>query len=594
MKIKQVHIQNFRGISDLTIYPKKNNLLIGANGAGKSSVLMAVRYCLTGAGDASYIKNGADALSVSMEMEDGTITQRIRTRSNTICKLNGKQTTNARLSEFLQNRYQLSGKVFNIISSAKMIKAMDSKDMASFLFELMPITVPLETILSYCNEIAPLGEEETDKITSLFATKKDIGIKEITTAYQDAFDDRRLAKREAKYLLPKTQVEIAPVTHPRAELEAMLEEVMKQEVSFNNYQKDFKNYEAILADRKKALANKERYKNEYRELENITKPRSADLQSIASIIETNEDFIKTNTETLARLKSNIAFDKKALDGLNTSVCPLSPKLVCNTDKSSIKNELQENIDANTKHLDRLEGSINKSKQVVEDNKALLSKLESAMALAEKRENLKKLIDSITIPTLPEKPEKPQGVDFEEEKRKINRELKDLSLHEEKEKNIRLLQEKEHEIQVLETVVKVLEVKSLQNKLLTRALNLFETHCNEQAKKLKQNMAIKFDNANGITIKAQTKLGAGFTDMNSLSSGEKIVVIFLLMDLISSITGNKILMMDSLDKMDAESFSKLAELVKKSGDRFDHTFMATVDHKDLLDRIPFDYEEVLYL
>ncbi|MEA3031422.1 MAG: putative ATP-dependent endonuclease of the family [Sphingomonadales bacterium] len=47
MLLTKVHIQNFRGIADLSIPFGPYVVLIGANNAGKSSVLDAIRYCLT-------------------------------------------------------------------------------------------------------------------------------------------------------------------------------------------------------------------------------------------------------------------------------------------------------------------------------------------------------------------------------------------------------------------------------------------------------------------------------------------------------------------------------------------------------------------
>lgn len=49
MKIKQLHIQNFRGIKELEItsVDPQLNVIVGVNGAGKSSVLDSISFCLS-------------------------------------------------------------------------------------------------------------------------------------------------------------------------------------------------------------------------------------------------------------------------------------------------------------------------------------------------------------------------------------------------------------------------------------------------------------------------------------------------------------------------------------------------------------------
>ncbi|MBN9290727.1 MAG: AAA family ATPase, partial [Hyphomicrobium denitrificans] len=47
MFLESIHIQNFRGIEDLTLELDDFCVLIGENNAGKSTVLDALRLCLT-------------------------------------------------------------------------------------------------------------------------------------------------------------------------------------------------------------------------------------------------------------------------------------------------------------------------------------------------------------------------------------------------------------------------------------------------------------------------------------------------------------------------------------------------------------------
>ena len=48
MKIGHIRITDFKGVRKFQMTPAKVNILVGANGTGKSSVLQAIRYGITG------------------------------------------------------------------------------------------------------------------------------------------------------------------------------------------------------------------------------------------------------------------------------------------------------------------------------------------------------------------------------------------------------------------------------------------------------------------------------------------------------------------------------------------------------------------
>lgn len=48
MKIKEISIRGYRGITEMTLNPERINVFIGECGSGKSSVLEALRFALGG------------------------------------------------------------------------------------------------------------------------------------------------------------------------------------------------------------------------------------------------------------------------------------------------------------------------------------------------------------------------------------------------------------------------------------------------------------------------------------------------------------------------------------------------------------------
>ena len=76
MKIEHVRITNFKKVTDFELNPGKVNIFLGPNGTGKSSILQALRYGLTGNSPQDPIGEGANKAAVEMIFPDiGTLTR---------------------------------------------------------------------------------------------------------------------------------------------------------------------------------------------------------------------------------------------------------------------------------------------------------------------------------------------------------------------------------------------------------------------------------------------------------------------------------------------------------------------------------------
>ena len=85
MKIRQIQIANILGIEALTIEPGNLCVVSGRNGAGKSSVLAAIRCVLSGGHDPDLIRQGAEEGAVTITLADGvTLTKTIRPDKSTL------------------------------------------------------------------------------------------------------------------------------------------------------------------------------------------------------------------------------------------------------------------------------------------------------------------------------------------------------------------------------------------------------------------------------------------------------------------------------------------------------------------------------
>lgn len=76
MRVSKISITNILGIEGLEIAPGTITCLSGANGAGKTSVIEAVRSVLSGGHDATLLRNGATEGEVVLVLDDDTTIRR--------------------------------------------------------------------------------------------------------------------------------------------------------------------------------------------------------------------------------------------------------------------------------------------------------------------------------------------------------------------------------------------------------------------------------------------------------------------------------------------------------------------------------------
>ena len=84
----------------------------------------------------------------------------------------------------------------------------------------------------------------------------------------------------------------------------------------------------------------------------------------------------------------------------------------------------------------------------------------------------------------------------------------------------------------------------------------------------------------ITISPRT---GEVVPLNKISAGEFIVTAYILMSVVSQITGVSILMMDNLDNLDSDAARQLM-LLLDADENFNTIILASVDHPDIIDAI----------
>ena len=91
---------------------------------------------------------------------------------------------------------------------------------------------------------------------------------------------------------------------------------------------------------------------------------------------------------------------------------------------------------------------------------------------------------------------------------------------------------------------------------------------------------------GLHVYCRPRAGMPLVEFKNASSGEKACIMVSLVDMINAMTGNRILALDDIEKLDSEMLEAVLNLITQPAfsERYDNIILAGVEHKDTLDAI----------
>ena len=593
MKIKQVEISNFKTIKRKQHEPTaKIMALTGDNGVGKTSFIEAIRYGITGERPDNPIKYGEKQMSVEITLDDGTVfTRELKEHldgTQTQVKVNGKRTTLKALSELLEYKTGVNQPAMKMISSGELLAAMRPDELGTLMLKYIPDEQDLDSVIGFLDMPAEIENQITSEIQMLFpAMPQKFGMDTIEEGYKSAFDIRRDFRKERDNSKARAVAYIGePPRGDKRDLEAQLNNVIKAEGAQEALKQAISAYN-------QALANKQKQDAQIKDLQarinsnTAQKPNPALLNNITQAQATNKANILTVNNIIQVINKDIAFLKKTLKELNEPVCPISNKLVCTTDKTEIRDELEELVKSNEEGLEfqtQQLAKLQKEEISLIQQEASYRQSETAynqkVNLVEQLRNIQN--NPITLPTKPRSPLNGQTADYQAEKQRIKHELDRIDRYEKHQEELKKLKALETKVQVYDFIVKTLAPKGcVQEGIMDYYVPIFEQACNTKAHKLKPGFTMKLTYDSGVNVSCETKAGKGYKDYASLSSGEKVFAQFLLLDMFNSLTGFKMLLLDDLDKLDKGNFEALVNLITEQAvqDEYDHIVIAAVAHDD---------------
>ena len=145
-----------------------------------------------------------------------------------------------------------------------------------------------------------------------------------------------------------------------------------------------------------------------------------------------------------------------------------------------------------------------------------------------------------------------------------------------------IEETVHKVNLYDFAVKFFSANGIKSKLLEKAVDPLQKMIDEKTQSLRKGFKISLMTEEEFDITISPRTGE-VVPLNKISAGEFIVTAYILMSVVSQITGVSILMMDNLDNLDSDAARQLM-LLLDADENFNTIILASVDHPDIIDAI----------
>ena len=579
MKIKKIEIENFKGIEKVEIDSSFGiNAFIGPNGSGKTSIIQALEFVFGNKNiSKKFIRKGEEKAIVTVQTDAHTYTK-ILSSSKNVAKIDNSTVTLTQFQNELEEESGVSVSDFQTLSTSQFFNEMNSQNLAKFLSEKSPIKLDFDTLAS----LLPLTVSED----ALMILQDNLGLEftpeELNKCYSSFFADRKEKKRRLKEA-GKLEEVLKPFYSPE-DVKKIEKDIMDKEVKAKAYDEKVKAYQSAKKIYDTALSNQARLKQQMQEAK-VIKPDNTVVSDLENQVQIARQTISDSESQMATIKANVSMYQKTLDNLGTNVCPISAKLICSTDKTSLKEELTELV-ARNKAAARTEWTrMEQAKKTVEENTQKLKSISDQIVKYNQYIALKKQFEAYTIPKMPEPPIKEevdmdliamQKEDLLSKKRCLNQYEAFLRQKEEYKKM-------NDEVNVYEELV---EITNPKGDVIQAVLSKFFKNINSNlvymTKELKSDFEVKFIPQNGVKCLCSKD---GITrEYSDLSNGEKAIVTIIVISALNLDIHSPFLFVDNLNELDLKSISNVVEMLLCQT-IYSNVFLASIDYENICDLLP---------
>lgn len=578
--MQKIILENFGKYKNMTLEPKQLGAYFASNGKGKTTIQDALRFAVTGEVDTGYIYSREAYLRVTIIYNDGLEVERTRHKTDgQKVRVNGKPTTIKALNELYKER-GMDVNISKYLSFTKMLEDITPEAMNDLLLNYIPEEVPLDTVYGYIEtddiEIPEAKKEEISNIVG----KDTVNANDIAVLHKEFYAQRTNAKASLRTI--ENQIAHFEGSKPERDEEAIQEaydKLLKEAETNAAAVEKKKVYERELAENNRNIAYLNQLKEKLNNLEKIRKP-SVDKEALQESIDKNISDMDELKKTKANLEANQGMLEKALKTLDTDVCPLSGKLKCTTDKTPVLTELQGQIAENEKLLVSLNKKEESLKKVYEDLKEKDSRYRKYEVYIANKNALEEQIKTAEkqIKTL-QKPEDIAVSDYNAALKKLSDEKTNVIQYKVYVQDLAKKNKVAAEVTTLELLVKAFDKKGcvIEN-ILKYYMEVFENSINATLTTMSK-MKAKLAYQNGVAVYVCPDAIA-YRKISRLSSGEKTIAVFAIMNALNQMAGFQFMFLDDLEKLDGDAFRCLVQAAKKVSGNYENIFLTGVNHPNL--------------
>lgn len=620
MKITELSLSNFKGIHALNLnFPETVTVFYGNNGVGKTSIIEALRYVLTGKCPDNAVRNGASNATILATLGNGDRVQIIKSATGqaTKYKYNGSTTTGKSILEEIQKQTGVEAETANAITLNELLLNMKPKDFAQLVLKYIPEELEYSDVEGYMPTTYeaknPHNEEKTEYTNADIIAAQKVGVKLFPKGkfgtpkikeMSEICREQSLAFRNDIKFRQKT-VDSLPDTKPlrsQQEVEEDLAEIYKQEGAQENYRKAvvaYQNAEATKLQQEKLVNDIQMQIDAI----TCTKPNEDKMKEVKEQIENAKNSKIRFAKIEMSLESSIKSSKKILENLDAPVCPISCKLTCTTDKSGIKNDILEEIKNFEESLESIKEEIQNADKTIAKYEAELKELRDNEMLYQKKITLINNLNAAkkAIRPLPAKPVAQTVTDFKTAKAELEKELalcKNYTKRMEEMNTIDVLVQKYHLYNYL--YIALCDKGEVLQNVMNFYVGILSKVCNDRISLVAKDYEFKFTFDDGLILEFKPGANKDFVVFDALSEGEKAYASFFVLDMLNQLSktsvldehGNPIsigfntLFLDGLEKLDGKTIDALFEIIQNQNilNDYDNIIVNMVAYKELIDKI----------
>ena len=586
MEITKLTAGNIHGLTNISINPEKLNFITGPSGSGKSSIMEAIRYAISGKAGEDHIKTGSTEAVVLADIPRiGIIERRVTNEGKTKVRLNGKATTAKSIAEQFSAVYGFTLTDAGLLMSSDVLEHALGKDLAEYLLNggFIKNDMPFSRLLAL-NPLDPEIADELDKsmfspetISTTTRETRNVTLESIEDTYQQYRGSRPTLKKMYADEAAQSKYEDIMPTKTAAALQTEITELQTkiavERRKAQEYPKALKEAAALAESLKKAEANLAAL--------SAAKPVTERERKIANDNRMNA----TKALDEARLAIQAAQQdvknlRRTLDLLATSKCPISNQLVCTTDKTTVRSEIEDAIQLKLDSIDMLEARLSDYQKNLDEARHTCDDLVRQESEYTMRLTLVKQVESLRNMSIavPEKPDSTVLAGLETALEQLRTEHNLAVQYERAMEHKRRADALAHRLEIAETMVRELAPNGgVRRMVLSHSIGPMEDVCNESMKLVLPKYKLRFDVDDNFNIKLENAAGQAIA-YDSLSNGEQLRVVFVIMLMLNQVNQVRILMLDNLNDLDINAFQdflKMLESVDPS--YYDHIFLSGIDH-----------------